>query len=281
MGKSSKKILKEIFLNFAPFLVSLILRLIYITCKKEFKGNQVDDRGSIVVFWHGKLAMMSFIYDKFWKRKNGKKKGAKVIISDHKDGEFIVRVIEYFGIGTIRGSSSKGGARAISQALKELKNGVDVIITPDGPRGPRHSVALGAAAMAIKTQAPFYVINYEADKFWQFKSWDGMILPKPFSKITFSLTPVSLSKDLSTARREIMHHIWQASQNDGGDSIEHNKLEYCKRINLWASSLRQRKKPLLLDDEMVQISHEISKEVGLEIDLSDPYSSVSKINTNE
>ncbi|BCX79706.1 hypothetical protein LBC_11680 [Campylobacter sp. 19-13652] len=256
-----------------PFLAALVLRLIYITCKKEFKGDPIDDRGSVVVFWHGRLAMMSFIYAKFWRRKDGLQKSAKVIISDHKDGEFIVRVIEYFGIGTIRGSSSKGGVRAVAQALKELKSGVDVIITPDGPRGPRHSVALGAAAIAIKAKAPVYALNYEADRFWQFKSWDKMILPKPFSKITFSLSPLSLSDDSFLARREIMNALWCIGHDDGGKSIKDSEVEYCEELNLWAQSLRRRKKPLLLDEQMAQISHKISEQTGVAIDISDPYGS--------
>lgn len=277
MAHSFKAIFKKIFLFIISFLVAFFLRLIFFTCKKEFKGNLIDDRGSVVVFWHGRLAMMSFAYYKFWHRQNGKNKQAKVIISDHKDGEFITRIIQRFGIGAIRGSSSKGGVRALSLAIKELKSGVDIIITPDGPRGPRHSVASGAAALAIKTGAPFYVLNYESDNYWEFKSWDGMILPKPFSKLTFNLTPVNLSTNQYCARREIMQHLWNLSYLDGGMSLENSQKEYCIRLNLWANGLRKRKKPLLLDDEMINISYEISKKVGIDIDLSDPYGKSKKI----
>lgn len=273
MGKSFSKSLKKSLLSLMPFFVAILLRLIYLTCKKEFKGTPIDDRGSVIVFWHGRLAMMSFIYAKFWRRKDGSQKDAKVIISDHRDGDFIVHVIEYFGIGTIRGSSSKGGARAVVRALSELKSGTDVIITPDGPRGPRHSVAMGAAAIAIKAKAPIYALNYEASSFWQFSSWDAMILPKPFSKITFSLTQLSLSDDTHLARCEIMQALWQVGEKDGGASVGSSKAEYCRRLNLWARGLRNRKKPLLLDEQMAQISREISQQTGIAIDLSDPYGS--------
>ena len=111
------------------------------------------------------------------------------MISDHKDGEIIARVISFFGIGAIRGSSSKGAVKALAQSFRELKSGTDVIITPDGPRGPYHSVADGAVVIAQKQNAPIQILNYEASKFWQLKSWDKMIIPKPFSKISYMLSP--------------------------------------------------------------------------------------------
>ena len=111
------------------------------------------------------------------------------MISDHKDGEIIARVILFFGIGAIRGSSSKGAVKALAQSFRELKSGIDVIITPDGPRGPYHSVADGAVVIAQKQNAPIQILNYEASKFWQLKSWDKMIIPKPFSKISYTLSP--------------------------------------------------------------------------------------------
>ena len=132
---------------------------------------------------------MSFAYLKFWTKDFSKKRKGKVIISDHKDGEIIARVISFFGIGAIRGSSSKGAVKALAQSFRELKSGTDVIITPDGPRGPYHSVADGAVVIAQKQNAPIQILNYEASKFWQLKSWDKMIIPKPFSKISYTLSP--------------------------------------------------------------------------------------------
>ncbi len=132
--------------------------------------------------------MMSFAYRRWWLRDFGSKRRAKVIISDHKDGEIITRVISHFGIGAIRGSSFKGGARALMGAIKEIKNGTDVIITPDGPRGPLHSVADGAVILAQRLNLGIYALNYEASSFWKFRSWDEMVLPKPFSRINYSLS---------------------------------------------------------------------------------------------
>ncbi len=165
------------------FLISLIIRLIYITCRKVWIGHAHADKPMVMLFWHGKLALMSFAFGKW-----SCGKSAKVIISDHKDGELITQVIAHFGIGAVRGSTSKNAVKALVGALRELKNGSDLIITPDGPRGPRHSVSDGCVTIPQKSGADIQILDYTASRFWQFGSWDGMILPKPFSTVTYTLS---------------------------------------------------------------------------------------------
>ncbi|MAD41416.1 MAG: hypothetical protein CL623_03390 [Arcobacter sp.] len=92
------------------------------------------------------------------------------------------------GTGLIRGSSSKGAAKALISTIKEIKAGSDVALTPDGPRGPRFSVAPGVVAIAQKSNAKIIVLNSKPSKYWQFSSWDKFILPKPFGKIDFYLS---------------------------------------------------------------------------------------------
>ena len=158
-----------------------------------------------MLFWHGRLALMSFAYVRWWKNGQNPQRRAKVMISDHKDGEIIARVIAFFGIGAIRGSSSKGAVKALAQSFRELKGGTDVIITPDGPRGPYHSVADGAVVIAQKQNAPIQILNYEASKFWQLKSWDKMIIPKPFSEISYTLSrPFSVTDMALEDARELI-----------------------------------------------------------------------------
>ena len=111
-----------------------------------------------------------------------------MIISDHKDGQMITDIIAHFGIGSIRGSSSKGALRAFLLAIKSINHGIDVAITPDGPRGPRHSISDGSVTIAQKTGVNIVILSYKASKFWEFNSWDKMILPKPFSKITYYIS---------------------------------------------------------------------------------------------
>ena len=187
MEKLSLK--KRLFFRASEYLIFILIWCIFLTCRVKFTPAKLPEKPCVVVFWHGRLAMMSFAYRRWWLRDFGSKRRAKVIISDHKDGEIITRVISHFGIGAIRGSSFKGGARALMGAIKEIKNGTDVIITPDGPRGPYHSVADGAVVIAQKQNAQIQILNYEASKFWQLKSWDKMIIPKPFSEISYTLSP--------------------------------------------------------------------------------------------
>jgi len=222
-------------LNVGAAIIYALVWLIFLTCKKTYSDTKLSKKGCVVVFWHGRLAFMSFAYLKFWTRDFGGKKRGKVIISDHKDGELIAKIIKFFGIDTIRGSSSKGGAKALAQALREIKSGTDVIITPDGPRGPRHIVADGAAIVAQKTQSEIYALNYEASKFWRLKSWDKMIIPKPFCNVKFSLSrPFSVAGlNISEAKEKIQNELWSASELDGGVSAEQNKRDFIANLKSW------------------------------------------------
>jgi len=209
MDKLSLK--KRLFFRVAGYLIFILIWCIFLTCRVKFTPTKLPEKPCVVVFWHGRLAMMSFAYRRWWLRDFGKRR-AKVIISDHKDGEIITRVISHFGIGAIRGSSFKGGARALMGAIKEIKNGTDVIITPDGPRGPLHSVADGAVILAQRLNLDIYALNYEASSFWKFRSWDEMVLPKPFSRINYSLSaPLSLTGLSLDAGKEAIRQLLFAS----------------------------------------------------------------------
>lgn len=111
------------------------------------------------------------------------------LISQHSDGEIASKLYEMFGFTPIRGSSSKGGAKALIDALNKLKNGWNIGLTPDGPRGPYHSIAKGAIVMALKSQTKIIGLRIEPRKFWQLKSWDKMKIPKPFGIIDYYVLP--------------------------------------------------------------------------------------------
>lgn len=170
--------------SFLPFLIFLLQWLLYLSCRKEFKGTLDEDKACVLLFWHSRLALMAFIFRHFCPRD----KRAFVMISRHKDGEFIARNIKFFGINAIRGSSSKGANKALKEAFKVLENNDYVVITPDGPRGPKEKIKDGAILIAQKMKTKIRIINYEASSFWRFKSWDELILPKPFSRLVYSLS---------------------------------------------------------------------------------------------
>ncbi len=173
-----------------PFIMQLIVRFIYLTNKKVFNHPKIDENEAYLVsFWHGELLMQPFNYQKL--KPNGK---VSAMISEHKDGEAITRTVEYLGIHSVRGSSSRGGAKALISAIKEIKGGDDIAITPDGPRGPRHSVADGIVAISKKTNAKILIFNCRPSKYWQFNSWDKFIVPKPFGTLEFFIQePLDIS----------------------------------------------------------------------------------------
>jgi len=173
-----------------PFILQLFVRFIYFTSKKNFHHPKIDESESFVVaFWHGELLMQPFNYQKL--KSKGK---VSAMISEHKDGEAITKTVEYLGIHSIRGSSSRGGAKALIGAIKEIKRNNDIAITPDGPRGPRHSVADGIVAISKKSNARILIFNCKASKYWQFSSWDKFIVPKPFGRLDFFIQePLDIS----------------------------------------------------------------------------------------
>jgi hypothetical protein len=167
-----------------PYILYFLVRLIYLTNKKVFHHPILkNDEAFIFVAWHGDLVSCPFNY--FENRPNGI---VKTMISQSKDGEIISKVYSLFGIDSIRGSSSKGGTKALISTIKEIKSGSDVALTPDGPRGPRHNVADGVIAIAQKSAAKIVVLNSKPTRYWQFSSWDKFILPKPFGKIDFYMS---------------------------------------------------------------------------------------------
>lgn len=178
----NKKTKKKLEVLFVPPIAYIILQFIYFTCKKRyhFDKAKVNKTPSIFVFWHGELMMLPFGYRDYRKSHN-----IDTIVSQHHDGELATRLLNMLGGGAIRGSSSKGGLKALKDAFKSLNNGRDVGITPDGPRGPRHSVADGAVVIAQKKDVPIVTMNIKISSCWRLNSWDKFAIPKPFSTLDY------------------------------------------------------------------------------------------------
>ncbi|MEA3354094.1 MAG: lysophospholipid acyltransferase family protein [Campylobacterota bacterium] len=178
-----KRLFTFLQLNVVPYLLQLFVKFIYLTNKKKFHYPKADlqNENFVIAFWHGDLLMQPHNFAKF------KPKGLmKAIISEHRDGEAIRRVVEHLGVLSFSGSSTRGGAKAMIGAIKALKNKeADVAITPDGPKGPIYSVADGIVAIAQKTKTRVIPFSTIPSKYWQLKSWDKFIIPKPFGSINF------------------------------------------------------------------------------------------------
>jgi lysophospholipid acyltransferase (LPLAT)-like uncharacterized protein len=173
----------------AIWLGGALLKLLGMTWRGTSHGREVilarAARGERTVYtlWHGEMLPILY-YHRIW---------TGVMISEHRDGEIIARVVRKFGAFAFRGSSSRGGARALLEGVRLIRSGVDVAITPDGPRGPRHSFAPGALLLAYRAGAPIATITVHVDRTWQLGSWDGFIIPKPFARVTVVYgTPVAV-----------------------------------------------------------------------------------------
>lgn len=109
----------------------------------------------IIAFWHGQQLMMPLAY---------RGRQARILISQHRDGELIYRIVKRFGFGAIRGSTTKGGQEALRQLIRSGQQGVDLVITPDGPKGPRHIVQPGVIALAKATGLPIIPLTFGCSK---------------------------------------------------------------------------------------------------------------------
>ncbi|HUH43449.1 MAG: lysophospholipid acyltransferase family protein [Sulfurimonas sp.] len=196
-----KKLLRALALLVVPFIASLFIRFLYATNKKNFHSPEsISDEPIIFACWHGELLMLPYLYSKYRKTPH-----AKVLISSHFDGLLISKTIKYFGLGTIAGSTNRNAARVLIQAITAIKDGYDIGITPDGPKGPRHEVADGIIAMAQKTKAKIVLVEIKPTKFWQLNSWDKFTIPKPFGTLNYySTQPIDVSNlDIISAKKLI------------------------------------------------------------------------------
>lgn len=183
----SKETKRKIILLFAPRLIWFVIWIIYAFTRHRFHIDVPSmQKNFVAAFWHGELLMLPFLYAKLKKHMSKEReKGFYVIFSHHFDGEIIARVCELFGLRALRGSSSKGGIKVLAESIRLLKEGYDIGVTPDGPKGPYHSVADGSLAMSMKASVPIVPIRVMFSNFWELKSWDKLKIPKPFCRIDY------------------------------------------------------------------------------------------------
>jgi lysophospholipid acyltransferase (LPLAT)-like uncharacterized protein len=192
-----KPFFRQVGVAVIPPLVYVLMRLIWWSSRKKFHYiTPIDDSQHVCVCWHGELLMSPQAY-----RKIHPKHPASAIISAHFDGSLIAGTLQLLKIRPLRGSTKKGARQVLLQAFKSIKEGEEVLITPDGPRGPRHSMSDGAIGIALKSKLPIFVMNYQASSYWQLNSWDRFVIPKPFGTIEFYIQSLSLEgMDLEEAK---------------------------------------------------------------------------------
>jgi lysophospholipid acyltransferase (LPLAT)-like uncharacterized protein len=147
----------------------------------------------IFAFWHGQLLPLLYLH---------RSEGVRIVISGHRDGEIVARVAERLGHQTIRGSSSRGAARALLGIVRELEKGVEVAVTPDGPRGPAKKFASGALVAAQRVGAPIVGIGVSVRRSWRLRSWDRFLIPKPFATVNVVYAPATCVTATSSREAE-------------------------------------------------------------------------------
>jgi lysophospholipid acyltransferase (LPLAT)-like uncharacterized protein len=145
---------------------------------EHYEAIVTAGKAPIFAFWHGRILPATL----FWKNR-----GIVVITSQNFDGEWIAGIIRRFGYGTARGSTSRGGARALVQLRRELAAGKPAAFTIDGPRGPARVAQPGAVFLAGATGHPLLPFHIESSAAWTMNSWDRTQVPKPFARIQVAI----------------------------------------------------------------------------------------------
>jgi len=131
-------------------------------------------RPHVFLLWHEALLPL------LWQHRN---QGIAIVVSEARDGQYLADVATSLGYRSVRGSSTRGGARALLAAVRELQAAGAVAFTPDGPRGPRRELKPGAVAAAQRGGAVIVPIHAEADRAWRLHSWDRFMIPKPLARV--------------------------------------------------------------------------------------------------
>ncbi len=179
-------------------IIYYLIRILNLTYRYEFIGLENKKRAKdfhpnktfVYALWHQNLigAIFSHIGEQF-----------TMVISESKDGELVAVTCEKFGHIPARGSSTRGGKRALIEIVKTVKRGVPGALTVDGPKGPAHVVKPGVIEIARLAQCALLPLSPYAEKYWYFKkSWDQFRIPKPFTKIVVVIgEPVFIGEDVS------------------------------------------------------------------------------------
>jgi lysophospholipid acyltransferase (LPLAT)-like uncharacterized protein len=192
MRKLRRRIGGALLPHFAPSLVSALAR----SWKVEHLDRPNFERamtaqGMLATLWHGRMLVPLFAH---------RGRGMQVLVSPSDDGALVHALLDHFGYSTIRGSSNKNPSRAIREMLGSLRAGARVVITPDGPRGPRHAVNPGPAWMARETGFPILACGCACDRGWHLKSWDHFTIPKFGARVALVYAePLFVPSDASDA----------------------------------------------------------------------------------
>lgn len=174
--------LYRLSLRVVPTLFVWLIKILFATCRITIHGqeyrNQLTERKVPIVgsTWH-----YAIIYILYYIRKES----GVAMVSSSKDGEYVSRIAEKVGWGTVRGSRKKGGMQAIKGLIRYMREGRNAAIVADGSQGPARVAQAGSIVLASRAAAPVLPMLWSCNRYKRFASWDGTALPMPFSRIDF------------------------------------------------------------------------------------------------
>lgn len=159
-----------------------------------YDGLRASGAPMIYTLWHGRLLPLTWYH---------RGRGIGALISLSKDGEYIARVVRGWGYHVVRGSTSRGGSRALAEMIRLGRKGRSLAFTPDGPRGPRERMKPGVLLAAQRARLPIVPVSGACRRAWWFEGWDRFLVPKPFSRMIVSHgMPVHVPPELDEAGLE-------------------------------------------------------------------------------
>lgn len=198
-------------------LAGWLIRMVGMTLRVRMQDasgvtNRKNGPGPVLyAFWHNRVFIMPYVKWKFFNHRN-----AVVLTSASKDGAVLERAVGVCGIGAVRGSSSRRAVAALVALRQAVKVGKDVCITPDGPRGPKYILQPGLVKIAETTGVPVVMIHVKYHSCWKLKSWDGFVIPKPFSRVEVVMAaPRSVPSQLDENAFEIERQEIERLLRDG------------------------------------------------------------------
>jgi hypothetical protein len=177
----------------ARWLIALGFRLLQIWARTL--RYEIEDRSNLIgtpvtenyigSLWHNRLLLISYVLKRFMPHRPG-----AGLISASRDGDLVADLTQRFGFDVVRGSSSRLGTSGLLELTNVLASGRDVLITPDGPRGPAYELGPGIVFLAQKSGAAVVPVSMEYSSCWRVKSWDRFVLPRPFAKVRVIFGPL-------------------------------------------------------------------------------------------
>jgi len=205
-------------LAWAPAFVAWGVRLLGLTLSIRRDERAVEplwQAGAPVIYavWHGQILLLPLLYGR---------RAVCVLASRSRDGEMLTRYIGRFGIEAVRGSSSRGGAAALRHLARWLKRGHEVVIVPDGPRGPAEVVKPGIVGLARLSGAAIVPVAVGASSEWRLGSWDGFRIPRPFARCIARFgEPIHVARVVDRRAEEAAREEVEAALRALSSSVDH------------------------------------------------------------